>query len=68
MAKTIKVTPKMEEKIVAFCKDELNYHIHESGCPEEYKDECDAEIFLLKSLGYEDDAAKFKEEFKEATR
>ena len=31
MSKTIKITPKLEERIVKFCDDELNYMQHMGG-------------------------------------
>jgi hypothetical protein len=39
MAKTITISDELEKLIVAFCDDELNYHINESGCAEEYHHE-----------------------------
>ena len=63
--KTIKISKAMEKKIVAFCADELNYHINESGCANEYKDEIKAQIYLLEQLGYADMAREYKEQYEE---
>lgn len=68
MAKTITIHKATENKIVSMCKDELNYHIHESGCVSEYKSECEAQIFLLKNLGYEDEAADFSKKLRKALK
>ncbi len=61
--KTIKISSEMEKKIVAFCDDELNYHINESGCADEYEDEIEAEIYLLNQLGYVDMANDYKAQY-----
>lgn len=61
--KNIKVSSEMERKIIAFCDDELNYHINESGCADEYEDEIEAEIFLLTQLGCTDIADHYKEQY-----
>lgn len=62
--KIIKITPAHERDIVAFCDDELNYHINESGCPNEYANEIKAQIKLLKLLGYEKMANNYLDQFK----
>ena len=66
--KTVEISPKLERKIVAFCDDELNYHIFESGCADEYEDECMAQIELLKLLGYETLANSYKKALKKALK
>lgn len=63
--KTIKVSDEMVSKITAFCNDELNYHINESGCLECYKDESEAEIFLLRQLGENSAADRYETQLKE---
>lgn len=63
MAKTIRISDSLEDKIVAFCDDELNYHINESGCAHEYEDEILAQIELLRLLGYTDMAAGYAEDY-----
>ena len=65
-SKTITITPALERDIVAFCDDELNYHINESGCPEEYKSEINAQIELLRLLGYDDMSESYKTQFQNA--
>ncbi len=60
---TITISPELERKIVAFCDDELNYHIHESGCAEEYKSEIEAQIELLRLLGQGNMADEYEREF-----
>lgn len=65
MSKTITITPKLEKDIVAFCDDELNYHINESGCAEQYEDEIKAQIKLLRLLGHEDLADEYSNDYKE---
>jgi hypothetical protein len=63
--KTITISPELESKIVAFCNDELDYHIGESGCAEEYEDEITAQIELLRLLGYDDLANGYQDYFDE---
>lgn len=63
--KTIKISKELEKKIIAFCDDELNYHINDCDYPEEYKDEIDAQIELLKLMGYNDMAERFEEALEE---
>lgn len=63
--KTITISPELESKIVAFCDDELNYHIGESGCAEEYEDEITAQIELLRLLGHNDLVTKYQDYFDE---
>lgn len=65
-SKTITITSALERDIVAFCDDELNYHINESGCPEEYKSEINAQIELLRLLGYDDMSESYKTQFQNA--
>lgn len=50
--KTINISASLEKSIVAFCNDELNYHINESGCANEYDSEIKAQIELLRLLGH----------------
>lgn len=66
MSKTIKITPKLEERIVKFCDDELNYHINEcaDGCVE-YKNEILAQLQLLNLLGYREMSKEYKEQYRE---
>ena len=65
MAKTIRITPALERDIVAFCDDELDYHINKSGCAESYKSEIKAQIKLLKLLGYEQMANDYDQQFRD---
>lgn len=64
MSKTITITPELEEDIIDFCDDELNYHINESGCAEDYDTEIRAQIELLKLLGYNIMANKYLKEYR----
>ena len=64
MGKIIEITPELEKDIVYFCDDELNYHINESGCVDEYETEIKAQIELLRLLGYDDKANKYENEYK----
>ena len=64
MSKTISISDELESKIIRFCDDELNYHINESGCPDEYQDEILAQIELLRLLGKTDMADQYEEENK----
>ncbi len=59
--KTITIPADMVKNIRDFCKDELDWHINNCE-PEEYLDECKAEIFLLKNLGFEEDAKRFEDD------
>jgi hypothetical protein len=61
--KTITISPELEDSIVAFCDDELNYHINESGCADCYEIEIRAQIELLRLLGYEATAAGYEVSF-----
>lgn len=65
MSKTITISPELESKIVDFCDDELNYHINESGCAEEYETEITAQIELLRLLGHDDLANAYQDYFDE---
>ena len=62
-SKFISIEPELEKSIVNFCDDELNYHINESGCAEEYENEINAQIKLLEKLGYNQMAETYKEQF-----
>ena len=62
---TIEISNALAKKIIAFCNDELNYHINESGCADEYADEIEAQIELLKLLGKTSTANKYAKQFKE---
>lgn len=59
----ITINHDLEKKIVAFCDDELNYHINECGCAEEYKDEIEAQIELLRLMGYDEMADRYDDDF-----
>ena len=43
----IEVNDNLKKEIVAFCDDELNYHINESDCADKYHYETLAQIALL---------------------
>ena len=60
---TIDISPELEKKIVAFCDDELNYHIHESFCADEYQNEIEAQIELLRLMGYDRMADRYEKDF-----
>ena len=62
---TININKELEDKIVAFCDDELNYHINESGCADEYQDEIEAQIELLRLMGYTRMADDYEAQFAE---
>ena len=53
----------LKNRTIAFCEDELNYHINESGCANEYHDETCAEIELLYRLGKERSARSYKRQY-----
>lgn len=61
----ITINRDLEKKIVAFCDDELNYHINECGCAEEYKNEIEAQIELLRLMGYDEMADDYEADFNE---
>ncbi len=63
--KTINIPDDMVSKIIAFCDDELNYHINDSGCAEQYQGESEAEIFLLRELGQDSMADHYEQQLKE---
>lgn len=65
--KEILVTEEMAQKIYDFCTDELGYHISGSGCAEEYAGETEAEIYLLRQLGYHWEADNYERQMKECT-
>ncbi len=54
---------KLTSRTIAFCKDELNYHINESGCANQYHDETIAELELLYRLGEENLAENYKNQY-----
>lgn len=60
---TIEISNELAKKIIAFCDDELNYHINESGCADEYADEIEAQIELLRLMGYSNMADKYARQF-----
>lgn len=62
---TIEISEELEKLIVDFCNDELNYHINESGCAEEYKEEIDAQLELLRLLGYNTMREDYLEDYKQ---
>ena len=64
MSKMIEISDELEKKIVAFCEDELNYHIHDSCYADEYESEITAQIELLRLLGYKDMADEYEDDFK----
>ena len=61
----VKFSPSLASRTISFCLDELNYHIDESGCAEEYHDEILAQIELLFQLGEKDDAKMWLDSYKE---
>lgn len=63
--RTITMSEELEEKIVRFCDDELNYHINESGCADEYEEEIEAQIELLQLLGYGEMAEDYENQYEE---
>lgn len=63
MPKTITISDELAKRIVDFCEDELNYHINESGCADEYDSEIKAQVELLDLLGYSDRADKYRNEY-----
>ncbi len=62
---TVKFSKKLADRTIAFCKDELNYHIRESGCAKEYHEETLAEIELLFRLGEKESAEEYKNQYLE---
>lgn len=63
--RTIHISDELEEKIVAFCDDELNYHINESDCADEYDSEITAQIELLQLLGRNEMAERYEKQYRE---
>lgn len=59
----IDVDEALKERTIAFCDDELNYHINESGYAEEYHGEILAEIELLFLLGKPDWAVEYADDY-----
>ena len=64
-AKTITITPELEEMIYLFIDDELDWHINNCE-PEEYKEEIEAQLELLRLLGYEEISNEWKEDYNRA--
>ena len=62
--RTIKVPDEMAQKIIAFCEDELSWHINDCEA-DEYVDESEAEIFLLRELGEKESADNWEAELNE---
>lgn len=61
----IRISEDLEKRIVAFCDDELNYHINDSGCADEYDEEIRAQIELLQLLGYGEMAEDYETQYNE---
>lgn len=59
----VEFNEELKARTIAFCDDELNYHINESDCAEEYHGETCAEIELLYRLGEEDAARSYKKQY-----
>lgn len=57
----IEINDKLREKTIAFCEDELSYHIEDSYCANEYHDEILAEIEILFLLGEKEMALDYAE-------
>ena len=66
MDKVIRISEELEKKIVNFCDDELGYHIRESGCANEYAEEIEAQIELLRLLGHKEMADDYESDYHEA--
>ena len=64
----IEINNKLRERTIAFCNDELNYHIEESHCANEYHDEILAEIEILYLLGETEDALEYAKSYLENSK
>ena len=61
--KTITIDPWLEEKLVKFFDDKLNYYINESHCAEEYGDDIMTGITFLNLLGYKNAAEDYQDAY-----
>ena len=59
----IEFSNKLRKRTIAFCDDELNYHINESGCATDYHDEILAQIEILFLLGETEPAEQYAFEY-----
>lgn len=59
---TIEINDALREKIIAFCNDELDYHITEC-CATDYHDEILAQIEILFLLGEVESARQYAFEY-----
>lgn len=62
---TVEFSPLLKQRTVAFCDDELNYHINESYCADEYDDEILAQIEILYRLGEKDMAHDYMQQYEQ---
>lgn len=68
MAKTtIILTERQTASVEKMCENELNYKIHESYCCNEYVNEIDALLLILKAINPQR-YQKYKDDFKEAKK
>ena len=65
---TIEISDALKERIIYFCNDELNYHIWESCCANEYHDEILAEIELLFLVGEKEKALDFAKLYSDCSK
>ncbi len=66
--KTITISPELEERIVESFMAELDYHIYESGCVDEYQTEINTQIDLLRLLGHTDLVKMYEKDNKDAMK
>ena len=64
----IEVSDKLKERTIEFCDDELNYHIGESYCANEYHTEILAEIEILFLLGEKEKALEYAKLYQEYSK
>ncbi len=55
----IEFNNELIEKTIAFCNDELEYHLKDSGCANEYHNENLAEIEILSLIGEKENALEY---------
>ncbi len=61
----VEFSSTLKKRTIAFCDDELNYHINDSGCANEYNGEILAQLEILYLLGEKDLAEQYKNDYSE---
>ena len=58
---TITLSPNEKDAIEFMLDDQMNYWLHDSGCPEEYKGSIEAGILLYDKIGEKEISAQYQD-------